>query len=222
MWSLLSSLFLSLPPLRPVVFWGGAGEQGERGGNQLDGGGQGPAPQPQLERCLSHRERRPLRTLRHPHQPHHQWGHVDRGQGETRQCMLMSNWFFDSESLLLLSIFIQLLLGVSICSEVPDVDDCCLLFTELYIVSQIEKQLELILKSATVIFLHFVVFIYFSGLFGSSLARGFRDEPCLHADRGGIQSGPPGKRHPVLTSVHSRSYHLSSGRERATCLPGQP
>lgn len=65
-----------------TVFRGGPGEQGQRGGHQPDGGGQGPAPQSQLERRLPHRQRRSHRTLHHPHQPHHQRGHADSGQGK--------------------------------------------------------------------------------------------------------------------------------------------
>lgn len=67
---------------RSTVFRGGPGEQGQRGGHEPDSGGQGPAPQSQLERRLPHRQRRSHRTLHHPHQPHHQRGHADSGQGE--------------------------------------------------------------------------------------------------------------------------------------------
>lgn len=80
-----------LPPLPPppafclLVFGGGAGEQGERGGDQPDSGGPGSAPQSQLERRVPHRQRRPLWTLHHPHQPHHQRGHADGGQGERKK-----------------------------------------------------------------------------------------------------------------------------------------
>lgn len=65
-----------------AVFRGGPGEQGQRGGHEPDSGGQGPAPQSQLERRLPHRQRRSHRTLHHPHQPHHQRGHADSGQGK--------------------------------------------------------------------------------------------------------------------------------------------
>lgn len=78
------------PPLSPsfhsvlLVFRGGARKQGECGGDQPDGGGQGSASQPQLECRLPHRQWRPLWALHHPHQPHHQWGHADSGQGKKK------------------------------------------------------------------------------------------------------------------------------------------
>lgn len=56
-------------------------------------------------------------------------------------------------------------------------------------------------------------------LLGSPTASGFWNEPSLHADCGGVQPGPPCQWDPVLASVHSRSHHLCSGCERATCLP---
>lgn len=127
------------------------------------------------------------------------------------------------------------ILCVSTCSEVPDADDWVLwshiVFTELYVISQIGTQLELILQSATLIF-HPSLMILFSGspslfplgsfLFGSSLAGGFWDEQCLYAHSGGVQPSPPGQRHPVLTPVHSGSHHLCSRCERASRLPRQP
>lgn len=53
-------------------------------------------------------------------------------------------------------------------------------------------------------------------------AGGFRDEPRLHADGGGVQPGPPGERHPVLASVHGGGHHLCAGCQRAARLPRQP
>lgn len=53
-------------------------------------------------------------------------------------------------------------------------------------------------------------------------AGGFRDEPRLRADGGGVQSGPPGERHPVLASVHGGGHHLCPGCQRAARLPRQP
>lgn len=99
-----------------------------------------------------------------------------------------------------------------------------IVFPELYVISQIGTRLELILQSDTLISPQSLIILFFLSLSTllPSLACGFRDESCLHADRGGVQPGPLGEWHPVLAAVHGRGHHLRSGCERAARLPRQP
>lgn len=65
-------------------------------------------------------------------------------------------------------------------------------------------------------------FISLTFSFCMCVASGLREERRLHVDCGGIESGPSGQRHPVVSVIHCGRHHLRAGRERGSRLPLQP
>lgn len=79
--------FLTLRSIRR----GSPRKPGGDGGRKPHCDGPRSAPLPELERCLPHHQRGPLRPLQRPHGPRHQRGHGHRGEGGCSPRLLLGS-----------------------------------------------------------------------------------------------------------------------------------